>query len=248
MIAIILAAGKSERLKPLTKEVPKTLLKVNGRAILERIFENIHEFVDKIFIVTGFAAEKIEKELNSLKKRYDKEIITVYNPQYASKNNCYSVLVGLQQLRDSPDDILLINGDDVFTREIIEKLLREAKSKPRSILVIDNVKELGEEEMKVLLNNNKIVKISKKIDPKKAFGEFIGISIIRKKDLERVIKALEYISEHHPNLYYEDAYQRMIDQGFVFDYVTTDGAFWNEIDTLEDLFFTERALGKLEKF
>ena len=102
--------------------------------------------------------------------------------------------------------------------------------------------------MKVLLNNNKIVKISKKIDPKKAFGEFIGISIIRKKDLERVIKALEYISEHHPNLYYEDAYQRMIDQGFVFDYVTTDGAFWNEIDTLEDLFFTERALGKLEKF
>ena len=50
----------------------------------------------------------------------------------------------------------------------------------------------------------------------------------------------------NPNLYYEDAFQQMIDLGYTFEYITTGGLFWNEIDTLDDLKETERKIKIIE--
>jgi dTDP-glucose pyrophosphorylase len=59
--AIILAAGKGTRMRELTNEVPKPMLKVHGKPILEHILEGIAAAgVREIFIVTGFKAEVIE--------------------------------------------------------------------------------------------------------------------------------------------------------------------------------------------
>lgn len=62
MKAVILAAGKGTRMKELTNELPKPMLKVQGRPILEHILTGIISAgVRDIFIVTGFRAEVIEK-------------------------------------------------------------------------------------------------------------------------------------------------------------------------------------------
>jgi dTDP-glucose pyrophosphorylase len=61
MKAVILAAGKGTRMRDLTNEVPKPMLKVGGKPILEHIFEGILEAgIKEFFIVTGFKAEVIE--------------------------------------------------------------------------------------------------------------------------------------------------------------------------------------------
>lgn len=62
MKAVILAAGKGTRMKELTNELPKPMLKVQGRPILEHIITGIVSAgVREIFIVTGFRADVIEK-------------------------------------------------------------------------------------------------------------------------------------------------------------------------------------------
>src|SRR5581483_467266 len=62
MKAIILAAGKGTRMRELTNELPKPMLKVHGKPILERILEGIAAAgVREVFIVTGYKAEVIEK-------------------------------------------------------------------------------------------------------------------------------------------------------------------------------------------
>src|SRR5712672_4845677 len=62
MKAVILAAGKGTRMKELTDELPKPMLKVQGRPILEHILQGILAAeVQEIFIVTGFRAQVIEQ-------------------------------------------------------------------------------------------------------------------------------------------------------------------------------------------
>ena len=62
MKAIILAAGLGSRLMPLTKEMPKSMLKVGGKPILEWIVENLKSCgIHEIFIVTGYKQDKIKE-------------------------------------------------------------------------------------------------------------------------------------------------------------------------------------------
>src|SRR2546421_8602344 len=62
MKAVILAAGKGTRMKELTNEVPKPMLRVQGKPILEHILEGIIAAgIRDVFIVTGFRAEAIER-------------------------------------------------------------------------------------------------------------------------------------------------------------------------------------------
>jgi NDP-sugar pyrophosphorylase family protein len=61
MKAVILAAGKGTRMRELTNEIPKPMLKVEGKPILEHIFGGLLAAgIRDIFIVTGFRAETVE--------------------------------------------------------------------------------------------------------------------------------------------------------------------------------------------
>ena len=69
MKAVILAAGKGTRMRELTKEVPKPMLKVQGKPILEHIIEGIlRAGIREICIITGYAAETIENHFGSGEK------------------------------------------------------------------------------------------------------------------------------------------------------------------------------------
>jgi UDP-N-acetylglucosamine diphosphorylase / glucose-1-phosphate thymidylyltransferase / UDP-N-acetylgalactosamine diphosphorylase / glucosamine-1-phosphate N-acetyltransferase / galactosamine-1-phosphate N-acetyltransferase len=69
MKAVILAAGKGTRMRELTNEVPKPMLKVHGKPILEHIIEGLTTAgVREFFIVTGFKAETIENYFGDGKK------------------------------------------------------------------------------------------------------------------------------------------------------------------------------------
>lgn len=74
MKAIIMAAGRATRMLPLTKNMPKCLLKINGKTILQHQIDVLKKCgIKEIVIITGHEAEKIEK-------LYGKNLKYVFNP------------------------------------------------------------------------------------------------------------------------------------------------------------------------
>lgn len=165
---IILAAGQGKRLKPLTNNIPKCLLRIGKETLLERqirIFKKNH--IQDILVVTGFNEEKIKKRIDNI------NFIT--NTKYDHTNSLYSMLL---TKNDKPiKDTIIVNSDVLFHEKIIEDLVNH---KDKDVIVIDSSRILDQEAMKVIVKKDKLIKISKKIDLKKANGENLGILKISK--------------------------------------------------------------------
>lgn len=114
MNAIILAAGMGTRLRPLTNDIPKCLVEVNGVPMVERQIQFLHERgITDITLVSGYKADK----LNYLKDNYGIDI--VFNDKYDVCNNIYSMYL----VRDRLQDSYVVEGDiymhkNCFTKEI----------------------------------------------------------------------------------------------------------------------------------
>ena len=116
MNAIILAAGMGTRLRPLTNEIPKCLVKVKDSSMVERQIIFLHEAgIHNITLVSGYKAEK----LDFLRKKYGVDI--VFNEKYDICNNIYSMYKVLDRLNNTwviEGDIYL--GANCFTTHIHE--------------------------------------------------------------------------------------------------------------------------------
>lgn len=96
MRAIILAAGMGTRLRPLTNETPKSLVKVNGEPMAERQIRFLKEKgIDDIIVVTGYLKDKFDY----LKEKYGVKLI--HNDKYDVYNNVYTVYLAREYLEDA---------------------------------------------------------------------------------------------------------------------------------------------------
>lgn len=115
MKAIILAAGEWSRLRPLTNTVPKPLIQIFGKSIIEHNIENIYKFVDEIIVVVKFKQELIKK---SLWNEY-KWIKITYKEQGKDKGTWAAI-----KWIKSDIDVLIMNWDSIFDKNDLEKLLK----------------------------------------------------------------------------------------------------------------------------
>lgn len=230
MKAIILAAGIASRLRPLTDSMPKCLLQVGQRCLLQRAFDGlisngIHEFV----IVTGYRHKQIEEFLAA---RYPHEkIIFIYNKVYASTNNIYSLW--LCRPEADGQEILLLDSDILFDPQIVTRVL--ASERP-NVLVLNN-HPLSEEEIKVIVDEQGEVKeISKVCSIEHAIGESIGIEKMSAAYTTALFKELEQMIEKEglDNIFYERAFERLIPQGHTFGVIDTTDLYSVELDTVDD--------------
>jgi len=229
MKVIILAAGLSKRLASVTGNKSKALVILDGQTVLERLIRSYVAYDYNDFnIIVGHDHAAIEKCLEGLKHFLAFKYSIVWNPNYASMNNCYSLLLGI---RDVAEDALISNSDIVFDPQLLGYVKNSAEG---NFLVIDDVNPLDEEDMKVYLKGNRVVDLSKGLDVKRAQGEYIGISGIRKETLHLLKESLAKIVEENPHLYYEDAYRLLLDE-VPFYALSTRGLKWAEIDTPQDL-------------
>ena len=233
MKTIVLAAGLSKRLGELTKEKPKCLLEVGNTTIFERTIQACAQLkLNDLVIVTGHGADYIDRQLSEIRCRSwasDLKIVPVFNAKYATINNCYSLLLGLPQ-KEQP--VIIINSDDIFDSRILKGISAEGPTR----LVIDNVKQLTEESMKVYMNNDRICRISKALDIQTSAGEYIGLAQIAGKDISQLRTLLEEVVADNPNGFYENAFDLMFERTEIYPWFT-DGLQWTEIDTKEDLDF-----------
>ena len=231
MKAVILAAGIASRLRPLTDDTPKCLLKVGEKSILELTIDNIiANNIDAVIIVTGYLEEKIK---NFTSKKYpDLSVTYIYNEVYGSTNNIYSLWLTKESL--SGDEMLLMDSDIIFDKEIITKLLA---SKYESCLALKR-HNVQDEEIKVKAGENgRVLEIGKDVKLQDATGESIGIEKFGVETLKELFTIIErkIVVEKNVNQFYEAAFQELADNGTNIYTVDTTDYICMEIDTAADL-------------
>lgn len=232
MKAIILAAGMASRLRPLTENTPKCLLKVGEKCLLQRSIDalasnGIHDFV----IVTGYLHEMIE---TFVAEQYGDNINVkfIHNDVFDSTNNIYSLWLARPEAEGQ--EILLLDSDLLYDPRIITKVM---ESDADNVLTLIR-HELGEEEMKVVLDreNGTIIEISKTCNPADAAGESLGIEKMGCRYTSALYQELEPMmnEEHLENVFYERAFERLIAKGHTYKVIDVTELFSCELDTVED--------------
>jgi choline kinase len=231
MQAIILAAGLSKRLRPLTDTTPKCLLKVGKKTILEMTIDNIlKNRIDDFVLVTGYR-ENMIKEFIEIKYP-DLHIKYLTNPDYENNNNSYSLWMTKDYVTG---DCILLDSDILFDYRIISKLLTSEHS---NCLAINCSHKLGEEEIKVIVDStNKIQHIGKDPDPLKSKGESIGIERFSHDFFKKLSEILnrKIVKEQNVNEFYEVSFQELIEMGNGIFAVDVSEYMSMEIDTPADL-------------
>ena len=233
MIGMVLAAGAGKRLGEDTRDLPKTLLPVDGdRTILDVALGNLRRAgLERAVVVTGFAAQRIDERKDELEDRHDIEIELCFNPKAEEWNNAYSLWVAREYFAEG---VLLVNGDTVHPASVEESLLA-ARGEP-IVIAVDDEKELGEEEMKVHVTGEGLLdRINKSLDPSTAQGEYIGLTLIEPEAAERLADALEATWRRDPQLYYEDGFQEFADRGGRVGTAPIGTVEWVEVDDHADL-------------
>lgn len=240
MKTIIVAAGQSSRLMPITNDKPKCLLEIKGKSILQRQLETLKNCgINDIVVVRGYKREMIDYP----NLRYYE------NSDYESNNILRSLFCADSEM---DDEFIFSYSDIIFEQTVLEKVLR---SEADISLVVDvewiphyehRYQHPVDEAELVEVKNGRITKIGKKIcAPDKAYGEFIGLAKFTKTGAGILQSNYRRVINQYGNrpfqraaslekAYLTDMIQELIDTGHVISNVDIKGG-WVEIDTPEDL-------------
>ena len=236
--AIIVAAGHDKRIEPLNGDIPKCLLDVKGKTILERQIENIRSCgIKDIIIIKGYKQELIDIP----------NVKYYINPDFEKTGIVASLFFAEKEMNT---DFIFLYSDIIFDKRLLEKLL---KNDSDVCLVADLdwkkrynervTRSTGEVEL-VEVRDDYITKIGKNIDPKKGYGEFIGLAIFSKKGADILKKCYRTALKQYKNkkfhespsiteAYFTDMIQEIINTNFQINHLDVYGD-WIEIDTFED--------------
>ncbi|MET9933118.1 MULTISPECIES: phosphocholine cytidylyltransferase family protein [unclassified Streptomyces] len=235
MIGLVLAAGAGRRLRPYTDTLPKALVPVDGdTTVLDLTLKNFAEIgLTEAAIVVGYRKEAVYDRKEELEARYGLKLTLVDNDKAEEWNNAYSLWCAREVLERG---VILANGDTVHPVSVEKTLLAARGDGRRIILALDTVKDLADEEMKVVTAEGEGVRrITKLMDPATATGEYIGVTLIEPEAAEELADALRATFERDPDLYYEDGYQELVNRGFTVDVAPIGDVKWVEIDNHDDL-------------
>jgi len=231
MKAVILAAGIASRLRPLTDNTPKCLLKVGDKNILELTIDNIiANKINDVIIVTGYLQDQIK---NFVVTKYPElNVAYIYNEVYNSTNNIYSLWLAKDSLLG--DEMLLMDSDIVFDKDIIAKLLVSGYDNCLA-LKRHNVQD---EEIKVKASEEgRVLEIGKEVKLNEAIGESIGIEKFGVDTLYKLFKIIDHkiLVEKKVNIFYETAFQELVEKEADIFIVDITDNICMEIDTAADL-------------
>jgi choline kinase len=236
---IILAAGPGKRLYPLTVNRPKCLLDLGGATILQHQIELIKKYgiqEQQISIITGYKDEVIKKEICG-------DYHFIYNAKYQSTNNIVSLYIANSWIYDA-STVFIINSDTLFGIGILDSIL---KTELENAVVVDNEKELGEEEMKVKIENGLVRAFGKHLQPETSQGEYIGVAKFSGSGLALLFDTLkELLKDNRVNDWYESAFNKIAKLISIYP-IYTGGLPWIEIDTIADYEQAEEVYGQIKK-
>ena len=160
--AVILAAGRGSRLGESGDDVPKSLLEIGRRRLIEHQLDLLAEAgVGPTHMVLGYGAEEI-REIVGRRAEF------IVNTRWESTNSLYSFWLARER---AEGDLLLLNCDVLFSPQILDRLLDH----PGSALAIDSASGTGREQMKVRMDGGRVVGMAKDLPEDLVGGENLGI-------------------------------------------------------------------------
>lgn len=242
MKAIILAAGEGRRLRPLTNEIPKCMVNIFGKSLLEHQLDVFHKLgINEITIVTGYKSDTIR--ITGLK--YYK------NEKYNSTNMVETLFCAENEFDGS---VIVSYGDIIFERSVLEKLI---KSNEDFSIVIDKEWQrywsvrfenpIDDAESLKLNKDGYIKEIGQKISRLADIeGQYIGLMKFQNKGLD-FIKQFYHQTKNeskkghnplNPKLTFEKSFmtdflQGLINVGCKLKSVPISNG-WLELDTIND--------------
>ena len=222
MRAIILAAGLGIRMSPLTNTVPKCLLDIGGKSVIERQIEILHSVgVRKIILVLGYRADMVRK----ITKRKCTHVI---NQNYKTTNSIESLWLARNFLRD---DLLIINGDVIFEKKLIYDLIQN----PSNICFALTTAWEANRGYKIEVKNGRVVKIGPDIKKGEIFGEDAGIVKVKRAAIHYLKSNLRnFIRKNMVHCWFEDIFAEIARKKIRMDYFDVQDYLWYEFDTPEE--------------
>lgn len=248
MQAVILAAGMGKRLKDLTADNTKCMVKVNGVTLIDRMLHQLEALnLERIVIVVGYEGNKLIDYINSLGVRTP--IVYVDNPIYFKTNNIYSLALAKEYLKE--DDTLLLESDLIFEDTVLDFLVNDERE---TLALVDKYESWMD---------GTVVKL----DDEDNIQAFIGGKKIIFEDIPTYYKTVNIykFSKHFSEHYYVpflDAYSMALGNNEYYEQVLRvitmlddpeikakrlEGQRWYEIDDIQDLDIAESIFSEDEE-
>jgi len=242
MRPIIIGAGRGSRLEHLTEEIPKTLVPVMGRPILEWVLEALAAggFAKKdVLFICGYRADVI-------KQRYP-EFTYVENRDWENNNILLSLMTAREHLKEG---FVSTYADIIYRGAIVSDLVASGYDKVLGCdtdwrrRYVGRTRHPETDAEKMRAEGEKIVELSRTIPSEAAAGEFIGVAKFNAGGAAELLDAFDQVRARFAGqvfrekrtferAYLIDLFQHMIEKGSVFHRVDTYGGYM-EIDTLQD--------------
>lgn len=229
MKAIILSAGQGHRLMPLTANMAKCCLPLHGISILEWQLSQIARCdIDEVVVVTGFAYEMVDA---IVAKVASTKVRTLHNPMYAHTDNLGTCWEARAEM-DGP--FVLMNGDTLFEAAVLQRLLACDKDYP-IILATDTKPHFDLDDMKIIVDGDRLLKVSKQLDISLVNGESIGLMVFNHEGAGAFIHKLEEMMDKVDalKLWYLSAIDQLASEGIA-GICPIHGLSWCEVDDAAD--------------
>lgn len=223
--AVILAAGKGDRLSDVLPDRPKGFLDLNGQTLIERSIQQLRSVgVQDIIIVTGYGATFYE----DLAHR-ENDVVLVHNPDFATTGNMYSLYCAREYIHSS---FLLLESDLIYENRALTVLMTHPK---KEVVLLSGLKDT-DDGVYVYTQNNRIVHMSKKQNdhPAKIEGKLVGIVKLSLDGFKALVAYAEERFTHDMTFYYEFGLTDIAETADIHHHKIED-LVWAEIDTLEHL-------------
>ena len=240
MQAIILAAGMGKRLKELTQNNTKCMVKVNGVTLIERMLRQIEaQHLSRIIIVVGYEGQKLIDYVGTLGIKTP--ITFINNPIYDKTNNIYSLAMAKDWLLK--EDTLLFESDLIFEDSVLEALVND----PNDTLVLVDKYESWMDGTCIKIGED---------DSIEAFVPGSKFNFKEKDEYYKTVNLYKF-SKHFSTTHYVpflDAYQAALGENEYYEQVLRvitmldepvikakrlNGQRWYEIDDIQDLDIAE---------
>lgn len=221
-IAILMAAGLGERMRPLTEHTPKPLIKVHGRSMIETVIEGLltRSSVEEIYVVIGWLGDQFE----ALCKKYPC-VRLISNPDYLIKNNISSIYAAKDVLGSADcficESDLYINDTTIFQKKLT------------SSCYYGRMQEGYSGDWVFEEHNHYISRIGKGGN---SVYNMVGISYFKQADALTLKQEIEkaYVIEENGSLFWDDVVNRNLNKLRLRIEPVEDGQLV-EIDTIEEL-------------
>lgn len=224
MRAIILAAGVSSRLYPLTLDKPKCLLEVSGKKIIDYQIEGLRKAgVDDILVVTGFLSDRIHEYLKG-SVRYH------FFPGFKKYNNLYTLQSAKQYMMGG---FICLFSDVLLRYSVLRRLVR---CEDDFCLLVCRGRVL-DGTMKIRIKNDSVCDIGNHISSVYADGNFVGAACfssdgacLLSDEIDSFVECGCYVDD-----YYTAVLPSLYRGGCRISFIDVKSDSWIEVDTLDDL-------------